>query len=481
MCLRVVTHLTGLSRQQKLLLPEAIDDYITPENPVRFIDAFVGSLKLQELGFQKALPAHTGRPSYDPGDLLRLYLYGYLNRVRSTRLLENECHRNVEMIWLMRTLKPDFKTIADFRRENKGPLRQVCRQFTLLCRKLDLFGSELLAVDGSKFKAVNSKDRNFNEKKLKELLTRIDEKIAGYLKDLDQGDDNDSGGGKSGLTREALEKKIAALKDRKEEYEEIAARIDVDDKQVSLTDPDARLMHTRGGAEVAYNVQSVVDAKHKLIVAHEVVNEATDQNELASMAIAAKETLGVEKIDVVADKGYYSNAQVQRCVEKGITPWMEKADTSANTKLGLFGKSRFEFDPEKDLYRCPGKKELTYRCSTHEKDRELRYYRASDCRTCALKKQCTRNKGNRTITREAEEGLMDEMAARVRKNPQLMKSRKAIVEHPFGTIKRSMNAGYFLCRGLAMVRTEMSLTVLAYNMKRVLNLMNFQKLMAAVG
>lgn len=476
-----MNHLTGLPRQQKLLLPEAIDDYITAENPVRFIDAFVSSQKLQELGFLRALPAHTGRPSYDPGDLLRLYLYGYLHRIRSSRLLENECHRNVEVIWLLRTLKPDFKTIADFRKDNKEALGKVCRQFTFLCRNLDLFGGELLAVDGSKFKAVNSREKNFNEKKLKELLGRIDEKIAGYLKDLDQGDDDDPGEGRSGLSKEDLAQKIAALKERQEEYEEIAGQIDESNKQVSLTDPDARLMPTRGGSEVAYNVQSVVDAKHKLIVEHDVVNEGTDTNQLASMAIAAQETLGVEKIQVVADKGYYSNAQVTRCLEKGITPWLEKADTSANTKLGLYGKSKFEFDSKQDLYRCPGKQELTYRFSTWEKERELRYYRASGCKSCVLKKQCTRNKANRTITREADEGVMEEMAARVKKNPTLMKSRKALVEHPFGTIKRAMNAGYFLCKGLSAVRAEMSLSVLAYNLKRVLNLVDFQKLMRAVG
>lgn len=481
LCPTRVNHLPGLSRQQKLLLPEAIDDYITPENPVRFIDAFVASLKLQELGFQKALPAYTGRPSYDPGDLLRLYLYGYLHRTRSSRLLEKECHRNLEVIWLLRTLKPDFKTIADFRRDNKAPLGKVCREFTLLCKKLDLFGGELVAVDGSKFKAVNSRDKNFNEKKLQELLARIDEKIARYLKDLDQGDEEDPGGGGGGLSREELEEKIAVLKERKVEYEEMAGQIDEQDKQISVTDPDARLMHTKQGAEVAYNVQSAVDSKHKLIVEHEVVNEATDVNQLAPMAVAAKETLGVAQMNVVADKGYYSNAQVQRCVDRGITPWMEKAETSANTKLGLFGKSRFEFDPEKDVYRCPGNQELTYRFSTDEKNRELRYYRASGCRSCGLRTQCTRNQANRTLTREANEGVMEAMALRVKGNRQIMKLRKALVEHPFGTIKRSMNAGYFLCKGLGAVRAEMSLSVLAYNLKRVLNLVKFQKLMMAVS
>lgn len=473
-------HLSGLPREQKLLLPEAIDDYIAPESPVRFIDAFVATLDLRALGFDKALPAHTGRPPFHPGDLLRLYLYGYLHRTRSSRLLERECHKNLEAIWLLRTLKPDFKTIADFRKDNKKPLQQTCRQFTLLCKKLNLFGGELIAIDGSKFKAINSKDKNYNEKKLKELIENIDAKIEKYLKELDAGDEQAEPCA-TALTRQQLEEKIAQLKERKEDYQELCGQLDEDQKQISTTDPDARLMHTRSGAEVCYNVQSAVDSKHKLIVEHDVTNDATDLNQLAPMAQAAREMLGVAEIKAVADKGYYNSFQVERCLDKAILPFMEKADTSANTKLGLFGKSKFKFDGQKDVYLCPGGKELTYRFSTLEKERELHYYRASDCKTCLLRKQCTRNQANRTITREENEGLMEAMAARVKQNPHIMKLRKSIVEHPFGTMKRWMNAGYFLCKGLEAVRTEMSLTALAYNLKRVLNLMKFAELMKAVA
>jgi transposase len=475
-----MNHLRGVPREQKLLLPEAVEDYIGAGHPARFIDAFVGSLDLRALGFDKAVAAKTGRPPYDPGDLLRLYLYGYLHRLRSSRLLERECTRNLEVIWLLRTLKPDFKTIADFRRDNKKPLGLACRQFTLLCKKLDLFGHELIAIDGSKFKAVNSKDRNFNGKKLRELISGIDAKIEKYLKELDE-QDQQAGSAPSALTRQELAEKIAQLRERKDDYEELSGQLDEEEKQISTTDPDARLMHTRQGAEVCYNVQSAVDSKHKLIVAHDVVNEVNDYQQLSGMAREAKEILGVEQIEAVADKGYYSNVEVQHCVENGITPYMEKADTSANTKRGLYGKSKFTFDPVKDGYRCPGGKELDYRFSTFEKERELRYYRARDCQSCALKKQCTRNKGNRTITREENEGLMEAMAQRVRANRQIMKLRKALVEHPFGTIKRAMNAGYFLCKGLAAVRAEMSLTVLAYNLKRVLNLVSHADLMKAVA
>ena len=473
-----MNHLSGLARDQKLLLPEAVEDYVARENPVRFMDAFVSSLYLRQLGFGKALPAATGRPPYDPGDLLRLYLYGYLHRIRSSRLLEKECTRNLEVLWLLRTLKPDFKTIADFRRDNKKPLAAACREFTWLCRKLDLFGGELLAIDGSKFKAVNARDKNFNDQKLRELIANIDAKIGRYLEELDQGDQEQAA--PAALEREELEKKIAALKERKEDYQALEADLG-DDHQISTTDPDSRLMHTRQGAEMAYNVQTAVDSKHKLIVEHEVVNDVTDLNQLANLATAARETLGVEKMLVVADMGYYNNADVQRCVDNGITPYLAKADTSANTKLGLFGKNKFRFDPQRDVYLCPGNQELTYRFSTQEKGRELRYYRARGCKACALRSQCTRNKANRTITREANEVVMDEMAARVKANPQMMRLRKAIVEHPFGTMKRAMNAGYFLCKGLGAVRAEMSLTVLAYNLKRVLNLVSFSKLMAAVA
>lgn len=473
-------HLRGLPREQKLLLPEAVEDYVAAEAPVRLIDAFVGTLDLRALGFGKAIAANTGRPPYDPGDLLRLYLYGYLHRIRSSRLLEKECVRNLEVIWLLRALQPDFKTIADFRRDNKKPLQQTCRQFTLLCRKLNLFGGELVAVDGSKFKAVNSKDKNFNEKKLKELVAGIDAKIEKYLKELDDVDNDEPPESGEKLSKEALQEKIAALQERKDEYEELAGQLDEEEKQISTTDPDAKLMHTRQGAEVCYNVQSAVDAKHKLIVEHEVTNEAVDYQQLSAMAQAAKETLGVEKMNVVADKGYYSNHEVERCVESGITPYMEKADTSANTKLGLFGKSRFRYDAGKDVYVCPGEKELRYRFSTNEKDRELKYYRASGCKSCALKSQCTRNKANRTITREASEHLMEEMAERVKRNRHIMKLRKAIVEHPFGTIKRGMGMSYFLCKGLEAVRAEMSLTVLAYNLKRVLNILGMKELMKVV-
>jgi transposase len=475
-----VNHIIGLDRHQILLLPEAIEDYVSAENPVRFLDAFVSSLDLHALQFAKATTAATGRPPYAPGDLLRLYLYGYLHRIRSSRALERECHRNVELIWLMGKLAPDFKTIADFRKDNRKGLKAVHGQFLVLCQKLDLFGGELVAIDGSKLAGVNARSANFNEQKLQELLAYADSRLNEYLQQLDQ---NDAGeGSETKLTRAQLEEKIAALKERKEWHEELLAQLkESSDKQISTTDEEARRMHTAQGSVVGYNVQTAVDAKHKLIVAADVTNEGTDVRQLANLAVQAQQNLGAAKLDVVADKGYFNNQEVSACMDKNITPYVAKAETSANAARGLYGKNQFTYDAQKDVYRCPAGKELTYRFNTYELDRELRYYRTSDCKTCVLKSQCTRNKSNRTITREENEGVMEAMALRVQAHPQKMQLRKQLVEHPFGTIKRWFGYTYFLLKGLDKVRCEWSLMTLAYNFKRALKLVSLEKLMAAVS
>ncbi len=472
-------HRSGLDRSQTLMFPERLEDYITAENPVRFLEAFVANLDLHALGFARAHVAATGRPPYDPGALLKLYLYGYLHRIRSSRLLESECHRSVEVIWLLGKLAPDFKTIADFRKDNLKPLRAVNRQFTLLCRKLELFGGELLAIDGSKFGAVNAREANFNADKLQDLIGRADARLAEYLQALDQSDTAEPGSG--ALSKEELEQKIAALREKQEWHKELLAQLDAEQKQISVTDPDSRKMPTAQGMVVGYNAQVAVDAKHKLIAAEEVTNEVTDLKQLANVALAAKANLEVKQTEVVADAGYYHAAEVSRCTEQGITAYVPKADTSANTARGLYGKSRFRYDETKDVYVCPAGAELTYRFATYELGRELRYYRASGCKSCALKSQCTRNQGNRTITREENEGLMEAMARRMKAEPWKFKLRKTLAEHPYGTIKRWFGYTYFLLKGLAKVRTEWSLTTLAYNLKRVLNLVSFEKLMQAVG
>jgi transposase len=475
-----MNHRTGLDRSQTLLFPESLEDYVGPENPVRFLDAFVGSLDLRGLSFAKAQCADTGRPPYDPAVLLKLYLYGYLHRIRSSRLLEAECHRNVEVIWLLGKLAPDFKTIADFRKDNLKPLKAVSRQFTVLCRKLELFGGELLAIDGSKFRAVNARDKNFNADKLKELMAHADARLAEYLKAMDSADEQEAGA--TTLNKAQLAEKIAALQERKEWHEELLAQLqDGEEKQISVTDPDTRRMPTSQGNQVGYNAQMAVDARHKLIAADDVTNDVTDYEQLANVALEAKANLELKQTEVVADSGYYNASEVGRCVEAKIQPMIPKADTSANTARGLYGKSKFKYDEQKDVYVCPAGGEMSYRFSTIELGREIKYYRAKGCGQCALKSQCTRNKANRTITREANEHLMEAMAERMRREPGKFKLRKTLAEHPFGTIKRSLGYTHFLLKGLEKVRTEWSLITLVYNLKRVLNLVSLEKLMQAVG
>ena len=474
-------YIPGADREQAVLFPEVIDDYIAADNPVRLLDAFVTQLDLVALGFAHAQTATTGRPPYDPGDLLRLYLYGYLNRVRSSRRLEAEAARNLEVIWLLRRLRPDFKTIADFRRDNGLALKGVCREFTLLARKLDLFGGELVAIDGSKFRAQNAKDRNFSAGKLRALMAEIDRKVAAYLTELEAQDQAEAAV-PSRPSAAQLQQKIAALQQRATKYQtHLAALAQSGESQVSLTDPDARLMSQGAGSVVAYNVQAAVDAKNKLIVTTEVTNRASDSGELGSMAIQAQETLEAKDLSAVADKGYYSGREILMCDSVGITAYVSKPLTSANTARGLFGKERFRYDAIGDVYVCPAQQELTYRFSTNEKARPIRYYRTSACQSCPIKGQCTRNQANRTITRLAFEEVQEAMAGRVAAHPEIMRARKGIIEHCLGTLKRGWGFDHFLCRGLKKVGVEMSLAALAYNLKRAINLLGVPALLTAVG
>jgi len=472
----------GAHRDQLIMFPQSLDEYIGDDSPVRFIDAFVKGLDLQALGFEHAVPKETGRPPYHPGTQLKLYIYGYLNRIRSSRRLEKEANRNVELMWLLGKLAPDLKTIADFRRDNRAAIREVCREFTLYCRELDLFGGELVAIDGSKFKAVNSRHRNFTGRKLERLIERADEKIERYLQELDENDAQERDSYKP--TAEELREKIEILRQRQQKYEELQERFEESEEtQISLTDADARSMPVgKGrGTEVAYNVQISVDDKHYLIVDHEVTNEVTDRAQLSTMAIRAKETLGVDELDALADMGYYDGEEVKTCLEADIRPYIPKPDTSANKRLGLYGKQDFHYDTEHDCYACPAGEALNFRFQTTEKGREIRYYATSACKHCHLKSKCTRNKQGRRITRWVNEALLEHMQRRVRAEPEKVKKRKVIVEHPFGTMKHSMNQGYFLTRRLPNVRSEMSLTVLAYNIKRVINILGVPKMMEALA
>lgn len=467
-------YIDGVNRSQSVMFPEVLEDYVDEENPVRFIDIFVEKLDLEELGFERATPKETGRPGYDPGDMLRLYLYGYMNGIRSSRKLERETGRNVEMMWLLRKLRPDFKTIADFRKDNVKALKGVSRQFTLLCKELGLIGGELFGVDGSKFKAVNSKERNFTVKKLEKLIKKIDEKIEGYLKEMSEADEKE--GEEKGGSGETMKEKMEKLKERLDKYKKMEKELEEKkETQISLTDKDARLMKTRHGAEVGYNTQIGVDSKYKLIVAHEVTNAVSDRGHLANIAKEAKETAGVEAAELVADRGYYECEQVKQCEDAGVTVYVDKPGIRSD---GLFSKDEFKYDGQRDLYICPAGEELTYRRT--DKSRNLRQYRTEACGGCLLREQCTGSEMGRKISRHTDEAVMERMAARVGENRGKMAIRKELVEHPFGTIKRAMGQGYFLMKGLTKVRGEFSLTVLAYNTKRAMNTVGIQKMIAAL-
>jgi hypothetical protein len=387
-------------------------------------------------------------------------------------------------MWLLKKLTPDFKTIADFRKDNLQPIQQVCRAFTLLCKELDLFGGELVAIDGSTFKAVNNRKRTFTAEKLKKALQHSDAKIAEYLQALATADSQTPT--RPDLRVADLEKRIAQFRERKQHYEQVQQQLVASgESQISLTERDSRSMPVGQGVDVCYNVEMVVDTKHKLIVTHEVTTAVTDKDQLAPMAKAAKQVLGIEHLDAVADKGFYNGEQVKECDEAHIQAYIPQPHTSRNQHKGLFTKDDFRYDKERDSYWCPQGEELTFRFETEEKGRPTRYYATAGCGSCPIKAQCTDNKGGRRITRWADEHLLEAMAERVRAHPEIMKQRKELIEHVFGTMKRSMDQGYFLLRTRNKVAAEMSLTVLAYNLKRVIAIVGVKglldSLMASLG
>ena len=404
---------------------------------------------------------------------------GYMNRALSSRCLEREAHRNVELLWLLRKLHPDFKTIADFRKDNAKAFKHVFQTFVLLCKEWGLFGQELVAVDGSKFKAVNNKRRNFTQAKLDEMLKAIDAKIDHYLHALDAADEAEADAQKP--TAEALRERIRQLHERKGRYAWLKKAMEGSgENQVSLTDPDSRAMAKSPKVDVGYNVQVAVDDQYKLLIIREVTNAVTDVDRLSGIAIQAKETLRVDHVKVVADMGDYHGEEIKACEEAGIKPYVAKPLTSANRKLGLYGKERFTYEAEPDCYRCSAGQTLTFRFATFELGRHIRYYATTACRTCAIRAQCTRNKEGRRITRWVHEAILERMQRRVEAHPEVMKKRKQIVEHPFGTNKHWHDQGYFLMRGLETVRAEFSLSTLAYNLRRVVRILGVPHLLRAL-
>jgi transposase len=482
--------IVGENRFQSTLFPESLEDYIADDNPVRVIDAFVDGLDLKQLSFERAEPSETGRPGYEPAVMLKIYVYGYLNRLTTTRVLEQETHRNVDLIWLTGRLMPNYKTIGEFRRNNRKAVRRVCAEFVGICRELKLFEQVIVAIDGSKFKAVNSRDKNFTRKSIKRRMKRLQEHIDRYLTILDEADKREPEEHK--YTAEELAEKIASMKQQMGRLQLIEEQVQAHpDKQVSLTDPDARSMaKAGGGSTVGYNVQTAVDSDNHLIVAHEVTNATTDRSQLAGMAEQAKAALSEEpvaeateegvardELTVVADAGYYKGEEIVACKNNGIKALVPKVDTSGKRAKGQYTRSDFIYDAKHDEYVCPARQRMRYRFSTEDKGKKMRVYMTRHCACCPLKAKCTTAK-ERRIKRWQHEHVLEAAAADLKKRPDAMRMRKKVVEHPFGTIKHCMGATHFVMKRLPNVQTEMSLHVLAYNLRRVINIFGVPRLIA---
>ena len=471
----------GADRGQSTLFPECLDDWIDENNPVRVIDAFVDTLDLGALDFEGVVPAETGRPAYHPSVLLKLYVYGYLNRVQSSRRLEGEAARNVELMWLLSRLVPDHKTVADFRKDNGGAIRKVCARFVELCREIGLLVKASVAIDGSKFKAVNNRDRNFTRAKVERRRAQLEQSVARYLSQLDSADRQEPS--------EALVMKTTRLKEKLAKLAEEMRRLDgfearmraAPDQQISLTDPDSRSMATsgRGSGVVGYNVQVAVDTEHHLIVTHEVTNVGSDHSQLANMAKQTKQTLATESLDVVADRGYFDSVEILTCEEASITVTLPKPMTSNAKAEGRFGKQDFRYLADDDVYICPAGERLAYRFTNEEQGRVLHRYWTDACQNCPIKQSCTPSK-QRRITRWQHEHILEAVQRRLDEHPEKMRQRRETVEHPFGTIKARMGATHFLMKTLPLVATEMALHVLAYNFTRVINIMGPARLIAAM-
>jgi transposase len=470
----------GEDRTQGVLLPEFLDDYVAEDNPVRVIDVFVDELDLRALGFEGVVPEATGRPAYHPATMLKIYVYGYINQIQSSRRLERETARNVEMMWLTGRLTPDFKTIADFRRDNGPAIRATCRQFIAVCRRLNLFAHAVAAIDGSKFKAVNARDKNFTRAKLQKRMEQVEASIERYMAALETADRQEGDVAQAKSSR--LKDKIAALREQMAAFKNLEPVLRAaPDEQISLTDPDARSMATsgRGRGIVGYNVQIAVDAEHHLIIAHEVTNVGHDREQLSNMAGKAKAAMGVEALDALADRGYFKGEEVLACGPIGVTPYVPKPLTSGAKAEGRFGKQDFIYVPENDTYRCPAGESLTWRYTTVEREMNLHCYWTTKCASCSLKSRCTTGE-QRRIKRWEHEAIIDAMQERLDRAPDSMRVRRQTVEHPFGTIKAWMGATHFLTKTLEKVRTEMSLHVLAYNLKRMIAILGAKPLMQAI-
>jgi transposase len=473
--------IAGVDRGQLSLLPGSLDDWVGENNPVRVIDAFVEALDLKDLGFETVDPAGIGRPGYHASIHLKLYIYGYLYRVQSSRRLEQEAGRNLEVMWLLGRLAPDFKTIADFRKDNGSAIKKVCARFVELCRRMGLLAKASVAIDGSKFKAVNNRDKNFTVAKVERRRAQLEKSVARYLAQLDTADLQDPSETVT-LKKTHLKEKLEKLKSEMQKLEAIEKQVLASPgKQISLTDPDSRSMATsgRGSGVVGYNVQTAVDTENHLIVAHEVTNVGNDTAHLANIAGQAKEVLQAGKLEAIADRGYFDGDQILACEEAGIAMTLPKPMRSGSKSEGRFGRQDFVYLTGEDVYRCPAKQKLTYRFTTEDKGRKQRHYSTNACGECPLKTKCTKAK-QRIIERWEHEPVLEAAQKRLDENPQAMRTRRETVEHPFGTIKMRMGATHFLTKTLPKVATEMALCVLTYNLTRVMNIVGVEKLMEAI-
>ena len=470
-----MAHVTGQSRYQSTLFPEVLDEVVSIDDPVRVIDAFVETLDLTALGFSKVAAEEMGRPPYAPGDLLKLYIYGYLHRVRASRRLESETRRNVQVMWLLNRLTPSFKTIADFRKDHAEAIVRVCRAFIQFCREQSLFGAELLAIDGTKIAAVASRKQVMTPKRIERINAAIDRKIADYLASMDEADRGEpAAAGKPADVAAAIEVLKAQKERLQAQAQEMAAR---GLKQKVMTEPEAKLMRTPHGHAVAYNAQTAVDAKHKLIAAFDLTNEGNDYGQLHPMAVQAKEAVGADEVAVVADTGYSNGEHGAQCEQDKITAIVPRPETVNPKGTQYFSRDRFGYDHESDTWRCPAGETLSlYKTSQTKQKKE---YTSQACGACALKAQCT-NTARRVVVRHFYEDAREAMHRRAIADPIWMRRRRETVEHPFGTMKWLMAGPRFLVKGLKKAKAELALGVLCYNLKRVTNILGVSALLGAL-
>jgi len=486
------SYVEGLSRSQTFLLPKTIEEYIQADNPVRFIDAYVNTLDMEKLGFTHSTPQELGRPSYNPKDLCKLYLYGGLNHIRSSRKLERECKTNLEAMWLLKGLTPDFKTIADFRKDNPSAIGALFREFVSFLKDLSLYGAQQVAIDGTKLRAVNSNDKAFTQRALAKRIKVMEKSVKHYLEELDAQDkreatDEQQASSEVGKDVKAFEvDKLATLLEKKEKAEQLLSKMEQNgQKEVALTDPDCRQMKNHGRVESCYNMQAAVDSKNHLIVNYLVTNEASDLNQLSSVAISAKETLGVEQIDCTSDKGYFDFMQIKRCVDNGVILYVavKRSGSGGSIVSPEFRADKFRYEKDTDVYVCPAGQRLYFQCSASRDGMDSRVYKCPKdiCRSCHFfMTKCTSNKYGRTIWRWAHEDVIDDMRKRMGAHPEVMDERKKVVEHTFGTVKRAFGAPFLLLKGIRKVIGEVGLLLLSYNLRRALNILGAEVLIGAL-